>query len=115
MMKEIYLTLQYDYLLHKTPRRTNECWLGNTSSHNSIYICGHKFLLRLENTSFAVWRLIDGHHSLAEIAEELESKYNVESRDILLEDLIACVLRLEKLGLVAWRSRPLFEDVSLDD
>ena len=109
------LIQQYIHLLDKPPRRTNECWLANNSSCDSVYVCGHKFILQLENTSLSVWQLMDGQHSMGEIANELEHRYEIANKDTLMENLISCVLLLEILGLAAWRSRPLFEEVPLDE
>lgn len=113
MMKR-ELTLQHKHLLHKVPRRTNECWLRDTSDQETVYVCGHRFLLRLEGTSYAIWRLLDGRHNIVDIADELEYRYDVDSRGLLMEHIIDCVLRMEELGLAAWRCRPLFEEIPLE-
>ena len=114
MSKEERLAKQYQVLVGMAPRRTNECWLGDLAADEGVYVCGHRILVRLEGTALDIWRVMDGKHSMADIADFLATKYDGETPDVIMDDTIACVLRLEELGLAAWRSRPLFEDVSLD-
>lgn len=109
------LAQQYESLLDKIPRRTNECWLGDIDGGEEAYVCGHEFLLHLQDTAIRIWQLLDGRRTLAEIVDLLAEGYGGASRDVILEDTIGFVLNLERFGLAAWQSRPLFEGVRLDD
>lgn len=101
--------------LDRIPRRTNECWLGDDRTEGPLYVCGHRFLLRLAGPALDIWRLIDGRHTVAQIADVLDSQFPHTGRAVILADVIACIRHLEHLGLAAWSTRPLFEDVRLDD
>ena len=99
------------FLLKTTPRRTNDCWLGDVNK--KIYVYGHEFLMPFEDTSLKIWRLLDGHHSVENIFEILSKEYNFSDRRKVQKDIVAFILHLEKVGLVAWRIRPLFERVEI--
>jgi hypothetical protein len=103
----------YEELLNKKPRRTNDCWLGDLNGN--AYVCGQRFLLFLEGTALRIWQLMDGHMTVAEIVDQLNKEYSCTNRRIMLEDVIRYILGLEESGLAAWRTRPLFEEVELDD
>lgn len=104
----------YRELLRLVPRRTNECWLGDIDDEHGVYVIGHRFMLRVEGTTLAMWRLIDGRHSVQDIADCLNDAYTTPDPDVILESTVEFLLRLETLGLAAWRTRPLFEQVELD-
>lgn len=106
---------KYKDFLYKPPRRTNECWLGNIDLDNNIYVCGHKFLACLNNNTLEIWRLMDGRRTILDIVHHLKEKYTFTSKKEILSDTINFILHLENVGLAAWRSRPLFEDVKLND
>ncbi|TFG74387.1 MAG: PqqD family protein [Thermodesulfobacteriales bacterium] len=108
------LSQKYKDLLNKVPRRTNECWLGDMFEGNDVYVCGYKFLVHLEGTALRIWQLMDGNRTMAELVEQLNKEYSSIARDVILEDSISYVIHLEKAGVAAWRSRPLFEEVKLD-
>jgi len=78
-------------------------------------VCGYRFLAYLEGPALRIWFLLDGTRSVEEVADELVLRYHGSDRETVLEDTIRCIVDLEQLGLAAWRSRPLFEDVQLDD
>jgi len=101
--------------MDKTVRLTNECWLGCLSEGEPVYVCGHKFLLRLEGTALEIWKLIDGQNTMADIIAKLTSSYQAVRPESIAEGTIEYILQLERFGLAAWRSRPLFEDVPLDE
>lgn len=106
---------RYRTILNRVPRRTNECWLGNVQDEDGVYVCGHKFLLRIEGNALALWRSIDSRHTVVDLAREMGEAYPTTSPSRILEDVVEFLVRLESLGLAAWRTRPLFEDVQLDD
>lgn len=109
------LAEKYKDFLNFAPRRTNECWLGNTDTGKEIYVCGHNFLMHIKGTSFEIWKLIDGKLTVMEIVELLSQKYIKTDKSLILKDTIEYLCRMEKAGLAAWLSRPLFEDIKLDD
>lgn len=82
---------------------------------DGVFVCGHKFMVRLEGTALEIWRLMDGRHTAREIAEALGRRYVSPAPDAILENTLGCLRQLEELGLAAWRSRPLFEEIDLDD
>jgi len=101
--------------LPKVPRRTNECWLGDLDSDRPLYVCGHKFLTRLEGTALRIWQLIDGSRTMEDIIDRLTGEFVGADRETIAEQTIGYMIQLERAGLAAWRSRPLFEGVELDD
>jgi len=71
-------------------------------------------MLPLDGTGLEIWRLLDGKRTVTEVAETLASRYTGMDRARILDDTARFVQELERLGLAAWRIRPLFEDVALD-
>lgn len=106
---------QYKASLDKKPRRINMLWLGDLEQDTTAYIYGNKFLVSIEGVSLEIWKLLDGKYTVAQIAEKIASKYDSIPREQILEDTIEYIIQLEEAGLVAWRVRPLFEDIKLDD
>ena len=80
-----------------------------------MLVCGHKFMLPLEGTGLEIWLLLDGKRTVAEAAGTLAASYPGADGAKILDDTARFVHELERLGLAAWRIRPLFEDVALDD
>lgn len=109
------LLQQYEALLNKIPRRTNECWLGDLYSDKGVFVAGHKFLIHLEGTAQRIWQLMDGHRTVNKIVDHLYKEHHSAKREIILEDTIRYILHLEKAGIAAWRFRPMFEGIELDD
>lgn len=107
----------YRAFLECAPRRTNECWLGRTPVDDEcgVFVCGYRFLAHLRGPALRIWFLLDGTRSVSEIVDELSLRYRSGDHEAILEDAIRYIVDLEQLGLAAWRSRPLFEDVQLDD
>ncbi len=105
----------HEELLNKIPRRTNECWLGDLDANGKAYVCGHRFLIYLEGTALRIWQLMDGRLTVAELMDQLSKEYSFTGRTVILEDIIRYIVGLEESGLAAWRTRPLFEEVELDD
>jgi len=101
----------YSHFLKKPPRKTNECWLGD--KNEKIYVYGYKFLLLLEGTSLQIWQLLDGKYSVEEIINKISEDYDSFFQERISEDIIDFLLQLEKIGLLAWRTRPLFEEVNI--
>ncbi len=101
--------------LDRVARRTNDCWLGDIRGRRAkVLVCGHRFLLPLEGTALEIWLLLDGALTVAQIAERLAAGYRGADSVRVLDDVAGFVHKLELLGLAAWRTRPLFEDVSLE-
>lgn len=115
-MQQIQLD-RYRELLNKIPRRTNECWIGTIedSQPQEIYVCGHKFLLRLEGTALEIWRRMDGSLTVSQIVADLADHYTALNPEQICSEVVEYIIGLERLGLAAWRLRPLFEEVILDD
>jgi len=109
------LTEEHKGLLNKVPRRVNECWLGDLAQDKGVYVVGYQVLVCLEGTALRIWQLMDGTRSLVEMTETLAKEYRATSPEVILEGTIACLLKLEGAGLAAWQTRPLFEDIELDD
>lgn len=109
------LSQKYEDFLNKVPRRTNECWLGDIYNDDEIYVCGYKFLVHFEETALRIWQLMDGSRTILELVEQLCRECDPVNESKVLEDTIRYIMQLEKIGLAAWRSRPLFEEVQLDD
>ncbi|MDP8225775.1 MAG: PqqD family protein [Candidatus Lernaella stagnicola] len=100
--------------LDATPRRTNECCLGDIDRGERISVYGFRYLLCLEGTALRIWQLIDGTHTINEIIDQLAGEFAVPNRAAMEYEVVSYFDRLEKIGLVAWRLRPLFEEVQLD-
>lgn len=105
---------KYQSILDKQPRRTNECWLRDTKE-NKIYIYGYKFLMCLEGTSLEIWLMMDGQITVREIYKKLKKKYQKSNDNDIFEDIISFIIHLERSGLAAWRTRPLFEDININE
>ena len=106
---------QYNNLLDKIPRRTSQCWIGDFDEDKQIYVCGYKFVACLKDTALEIWKLIDGKLTVSQIANKLGSIYKRENQKIVLSDTVAYLIELEKAGLAAWQTRPLFEDIIIDE
>lgn len=104
---------KYEAFLNKIPRRTNECWFGSIET-GVISVYGHNFLLYLDGTSLRIWNLIDGNRTMNDLIDQLCMEYSA-SRKNILKDTVNFVIHLENAGVAVWRTRPLFEDVNLDD
>ncbi len=103
--------MNLDDIINKVPRRTNECWMGDFQYDPGLYVCGHKFLLYVEGSLLEIWKIMDGKHTAADIIDILCLKYKHDEKVKIKKDVVDCLLQLEKFGLAAWRTRPLFEDV----
>ena len=104
---------KYSAILDLPPRRTNQCSLEH-SSGTKEWVCGHNFLLELSGTAQSVWHLMDGKLTMRQIALDIASSYEVENdRHRVLEDTIEYIIKLERIGLAAWRNRPLLEEIEL--
>lgn len=73
------------------------------------------FFVHFEETALRIWQLMDGSRTILELVEQLCREYAPVNENKVLEDTISYIMQLEKIGLAAWRSRPLFEEVQLDD
>lgn len=106
---------QFKDLIEKAPRRTNECWICDVNENEKIYVYGYKFIACLEGTSFQIWKLMDGSLNINQIADSLCKTYRGIDKGSMIESIISYILQLERAGLAAWQSRPLFEDVDIDE
>jgi|GEM_PF-3462399 len=103
------------HLFRKVPRRTNECCFGDLDGCEQIHVYGHHFLIRLEGSALRIWQLMDGRHTVDQMVRRLAMDYHGAGEGAIREQVAYFLLRLEELGLAAWRHRPLFEEVKLDD
>lgn len=101
--------------LDMIPRRTNECWLGSLSYEKGVYVCGYRFLVHLDTNGLMIWQLINGRRTVRELIKVLAQDYIRDDSELVFQQTVNYITELERAGLVAWRTRPLFENVSLDD
>jgi len=67
-------------------------WLTSRPVHRQI---------ELDEIGGFVWNLCDGFHSVADIAEELEQRYQLSRREALAS-LAEFLSQLQKRGLIRW-------------